>query len=191
MSSDSDGTPDSPEWRTALAQSLREGDEVYVNGRARPLTVTDRTTKEGSGGTYPHHHVWMEGNGTEYILKHYSVREYEPKLYSASEWEYKEQADGSEELWFKKHSGEDVLSLETAEQRVAIADVTAEQFIEPTVTETTWSQDFEPVESEPDGERLGECPDCGGEVVQEQKKASCRDCPLWCPVDEWRAYHVA
>lgn len=186
---------DSPEWRTALAGSLREGDEVLVNGRKRPLTVTDRTTKDGSGGTYPHHHVWVEGNGTEYILVHYSIREHEPRLYSASEWFWRTYDEDhiEDELYFEKGAGEDILSLETTEERVVLSDTTAKEYIEPTVPETTWSEDYTPTEvcfDVDDHDPLGECPDCGGPVVKRKQMATCSDCPLWCPADEWGAYNV-
>ncbi|MDL0127101.1 MULTISPECIES: hypothetical protein [Halobacterium] len=179
-----------PEWLTALAESLRKGDEVLVNNRSRPLTVTERTTSDGTGSTYPHHHVWMEGNGTEYILVHHSVREYEPKLYSASEWSWRtyEEDHIDDELYFKTGAGESVRSLEVTEERAILSDTTAEEFVEPTVAETTWAGAYDPAPESPSGDVLGGCPDCGADIVESQKKATCTGCSLWCPVDEWRAY---
>lgn len=184
---------DSPEWRTALAESLREGDEVLVNDRSRPLTVTDRTTMDGVGRSYPQHLVWMEGNGTEYILVHYSIREYNPKFYSVSEWSWREYTEDhiEDELYFETGASETVRSLETAEERIILSETTAEEFVEPTVTETTWAEDYTPPEQSPSGDVLGECPDCGADVVEDDEKATCTGCSLWCPADEWRAYDDA
>lgn len=181
---------DAPEWLNSIARSLREGDEVRINGRSRAVTVTERTYQDGIGSSYPHEHVWMEGNGTEYILVVYSIDDYHPKLYSASEWHWLEYENIEDEIRFETGAAEKVRSLKTDEERAMVADLSASEFIEPTVPEKTWAEDYQPAAEEASGDVIGGCPDCQGEVVETGEKATCTECPLWCPADEWRAYHA-
>lgn len=50
-------------WLADLFLSLREGDDVYVNGRDRPFTVTGRSWDARESGYWRY---TLEGYGTEY-----------------------------------------------------------------------------------------------------------------------------
>ena len=64
------------------AEKLSENDLVYINNRSNPLKVVKRrgNFKEASGG--PRFHLFLEGNGTEYIL---TIHENSMRLYTESE----------------------------------------------------------------------------------------------------------
>jgi len=179
------------EWLTALSETLEEGDELVINERSRALTVTDRTVRDGVGASYPHQHIWLEGNGTEYILKVYNQPN-NPRLYSASGWFWRRYDEDhiEDEINFKTNHGEIVHQIETTNERVIVSDLAADEFIEPTVSETGWAEPFTPSKKEASGTLLGECPDCGSDVVEDEGRATCSECELWCPVDEWRAYNA-
>lgn len=178
------------EWLTALSRTLQEGDEVLINERSRPLTVTDRETREGVGTSYPHKFIWLEGNGTEYILKVFNTPN-NPRLYSASGWFWRTYDEDhiEDEIEFKTGNSEIVHQIETPDERVIVSDLAADEFIESTVPQTEWAEPFTPTQESPTGTVLGECPDCGSDVVEDDRKASCTECELWCPVDEWRAFN--
>lgn len=180
------------EWVCSIADRLSVGDEVLVNERSRPLTVTDRDIDRGSGPDYPHKHVWLEGNGTEYRLRYSHTKLNIPVLHTRSNWTERELPNGGTKIETDTKSGEDVKTLKPVDGvAVAVSDVSAAEFIEPTIAESTVAEDYKPPERdvESDGDELGECPDCGSAVVEDQSRATCSGCELWCPIDEWEAYH--
>jgi len=74
----------------SVAEALREGDEVFVGSRSRPLTVTRRDedlgiTPIGQMSDYPYKIVWMEGNGTEYRIRYSHRCDHYPMLYTISQ----------------------------------------------------------------------------------------------------------
>lgn len=80
-----------PEVVCSVAEALETGDEVIINDRSRPLTVTrfeeDRHSGVIGGSDYPYHVLWLRGNGTEYRLRWSHTCEYAPKLHTESELE--------------------------------------------------------------------------------------------------------
>lgn len=73
----------------AVADALRQGDEVLLNDRSRPLTVMYREQDTGggltSGSDYPYHHVWLEGNGTTYRMRYSHTGNSYPMLHTDSQ----------------------------------------------------------------------------------------------------------
>lgn len=181
---------DSTEWRNALASALQPGDTVIINDRSRALTVTDRTVHDGCGSTYPHHYVWLEGNGTEYILVHHDIDDYDPTLYSASDWRVIEHDNIEDEIMFETGAGEQVRHIETDNETAIVADITADDYIQPTIPESKWANDYQPnTDHIVTGEEIGTCPSCNATVIETDNKATCTSCELWCPIDEWNAHH--
>jgi hypothetical protein len=187
---------DDKAWVNAVVASLSEGDRVLVNDRSRSLTVTGFDQDTGVGADYPYRVVCMEGNGTTYRMRYSVPRDYYPSLYTESEWSFRETATGETEIWYEGNTGRTVLEVTTAGgDRALVAEQSASEYLEATVpTGETWAADYTPGPDRPlpdrAEERLGECPECGADVVQVKARATCSGCELWCPVDEWRAYHT-
>ena len=166
----------SPEWLCAVGENLDVGDEVYLNTRTTPLTVTDTGIDTGAGTDYPYTVVYLEGHGTEYRLKIPNTPSH-VFLY-----------------WPSRNSGKEIRRIEPADggTTALVAKKSAEEFIEPTVAETdTLGDALDGLggTTVADGDRLGDCPDCGETVVDSEGRATCTGCPLWCPRDEWDAFH--
>lgn len=165
------------EWIRAFFLSLREGDEVIVNGRNRPLTVTDRWWDDRESGYYRY---TLEGYGTTY------------RTIIDEDTAVKLTTVGGRTMM--------VNTVEVPEGEThAVSDVTAAEFIDDVdgfgagsvvhdqaPTDRTTSTD-----AEAEGEHLGTCPDCGEVVVEDANRAVCTGCELWCPIDEWTAFENA
>jgi hypothetical protein len=80
-----------PEFVCSVAEALETGDEVIINDRSRPLTVTrfeeDRHTGVIGGSDYPYHVLWLRGNGTEYRMRWSHLCEHSPHLHTESDLE--------------------------------------------------------------------------------------------------------
>lgn len=179
-------------WVCAIADTLQPGDEVMMNDRSRALTVTDRDTQEGVGDLYPFEQVWLEGNGTEYYLRYSHTHRYHPKLYSASEYDIREQACGRTEVKTHVGSGREVLFIETVDggETAIVSEQSATEFIEEDISSATWHPDPEQgtVEIDTEGEVLGDCINCEGSVLQDGERAVCQSCGSWCWITQWREW---
>lgn len=82
------------EYVCSIADALRSGDEVILNGRSRALTVLGRDEQPNPGVVkstfYPARIVWLRGNGTEYRLRYSHSGEYWPRINTESELETEE-----------------------------------------------------------------------------------------------------
>ena len=113
-----------PSWETevtfseqfvcALADALREGDEVILNERQRPITVLGREIDDGgfvAASDYPYKHVHLRGNGTEYRMRYSHTGEYYPTVCTESEL-ITEQYQGEPRTRSKTGAGRQVKRIE-------------------------------------------------------------------------------
>ncbi len=166
----------SDEWLCAVGKSLEVGMEVYINLRQTPLEVVETGVNTGSGPEYPRTVVYLEGNGTEYDIKIPN----EPNTPTID--------------WPSNDGIRHVRRIEPANggTTALVAEQTADEYIESTVEEPdtlSGALDGLGEETDAEGDRLGDCPDCGEAVVADDGRATCTGCPLWCPRDEWDAYY--
>lgn len=72
-----------------IADALRGGDRVILNGRSRPVEVLGREVEPDPGmvktSDYPYRIVWLRGNGTEYRLRYSHIGEYYPHVHTESQ----------------------------------------------------------------------------------------------------------
>lgn len=90
MSDRSEAGMDSPEADIHdEARRLSDGEEVLLNDRTVPLTVTGRHNRPNRSRTQIdlYHVIELAGNGTEYHLLCWEDAAYGPMLYKESEWE--------------------------------------------------------------------------------------------------------
>lgn len=170
-----------------VVSELRDGDEVLVQDRSLPLEVFDKDTEKIGSDPHPTEVAYLEGRaGRVFRLRgEYAPDEnLNPSYSTPPSLELKQKGK-----WTTKRSTVTKLAVKNWSERIT-AEITAGEFVGPEISETTWAEDYTPPNRTPDGDTLGECPDCGSEVVEQDRKATCTGCPLWCPIDEWRAYHA-
>jgi hypothetical protein len=184
----------SVDWVCSISNNLEKGDKVLINDRSNPLRVFHNQLKDGVGAEFPFHQIWLEGNVTTYCLKYSHLCEYHPRLYSASEWTERTDANGEKEVNMHTGSGVDVPFIETTDggETAIISEQSAAEFIEPTVPEQSGlpdgDTDADALELTGNETVLGDCPDCGSTVVENNDQAVCSDCGLWCWLSQWDAF---
>lgn len=168
----------SDEWLCAVGRQLAVGDEVFINLRRRPLTVTNRSLDaSGFGSAYPYRVIELEGNGTTYTLR-IPDKDQTPTF-----------------DWPSSNGGVFAYRIETAGGTTAlVAETSASEFVAATV-DSTHAPNLSPTrtalaESVPDDAPvLGFCPACSSEVVAvADERAVCRECDLWCWIDQWSVF---
>jgi hypothetical protein len=98
-----------------IANSLSDGDEVLIDDRSRPLTVTGRH-KRAREKVYHYHAddhykiVELEGNNTSYHLLWTHGSDSKPMLYKRSEWDIEEDWTGEERPQYNR-SGTRISSI--------------------------------------------------------------------------------
>lgn len=167
------------EWMCRVARQLDDGDEIMVNQRQRPLTVTD--TNPGDYGGFPFDAIALEGNGTDYTVRIPEDDESRPLLQWPS-------SDSMTTIW--------KLEVEGSTQAM-VSEMSATEFIQG-IGESEPLEGAEGItggsaadpDDVDDSAVLGTCPDCEGDVVENEEQAQCTNCELWCWMSEWNTHYA-